>query len=428
MKQVLTITPRSHRILLLAVAALLTIVVGLMLALKTVHAASSSSRSGERVITVHDDGKTKGFYTKATTLRDALKEAGITVDQRDRTEPRLDEQLVANSYEANIYRARPVIIRDGSTEIRVVSAYRTARQIAKEAAIRLHDEDSVSLAASRDVVTDGTAEVMTVKRAKAFTFVFYGKTETAYSQAPTVAAMLAEKNITLTDKDGVSPGLSTPLSAGMTVKVWRDGIQTVTVDEDVAFDTKQIRDANHERGYKEVQTKGEAGRRTVSYEISTKNGIEVARKEINSTITKQPVQQVEVIGVKGMYTTPSENEQITWDFLIGKGLSREQTAGIMGNLMQEHGFQTSGDGLAQWTGSRQSRLRSMFPDSYMTIQSQLEYLWYELSGPYAKVLNAIKAQSTVEGATVAFQNQYERCSVCVEDRRIQFAYNILASH
>lgn len=82
--------------------------------------------------------------------------------------------------------------------------------------------------------------------------------------------MLTEKRITLTEKDGVSPSLNTPLSTGMTVKVWRDGTQTVTVDEDVAFDTKQIRDANHERGYKEVQTKGEPGRRTVSYEISTK--------------------------------------------------------------------------------------------------------------------------------------------------------------
>ena len=428
MKQILTITPRSHRILLLAIASLLAIFVGLILAFKTAHAASSPSGSGERVITVHDDGKTKGFYTKATTLRDALKEAGISVDQRDRTEPRLDEQLVANSYEANIYRARPVIIRDGSTETRVVSAYRTARQIAKEAAIQLHDEDTVSLAASKNVMTDGTAEVMTITRAKAFTFVFYGKTETAYSQASTVAAMLTEKRITLTEKDGVSPSLNTPLSTGMTVKVWRDGTQTVTVDEDVAFDTKQIRDANHERGYKEVQTKGEPGRRTVSYEISTKNGVEVARKEINSTVTKQPIQQVEVIGVKGMYTTPSENEQITWEFLVGKGLTREQTAGIMGNLMQEHGFQTSGDGLAQWTGSRQSRLRSMFPDSYMTIQSQLDYLWYELSEPYAKVLNAIRAQTTVEGATITFQNQYERCGICVEDRRIQFAYNILASH
>lgn len=70
----------------------------------------------------------------------------------------------------------------------------------------------------------------------------------------------------------------------------------------------------------------------------------------------------------------------------------------------------------------------MFPDSYSTIQSQLDYLWYELSGPYAKVLAAIQSQTTVEGAVVVFQNQYERCSVCAESMRVQYAYNILASH
>ncbi len=159
-----------------------------------------------------------------------------------------------------------------------------------------------------------------------------------------------------------------------------------------------------------------------------RDGKEVARKETNSIVIKEAVEQVEVVGAKGMYTTPSENESITWNFLMGKGLTREQTAGIMGNLMQEHGFRTDGDGLAQWTGSRQTRLRTMYPDTYMTIQSQLDYLWFELTGSYSKVLVNIRSSSTVEQSVQIFQNQYERCGVCVESRRVQFAYNILASH
>lgn len=98
----------------------------------------------------------------------------------------------------------------------------------------------------------------------------------------------------------------------------------LTVDEDVTFHTHQVKDANRDRGYKEVQTKGENGKRTVTYEITIRDGKEVARKETNSIVIKEAVEQVEVVGVKGMYTTLA-NESITWNFLMGKGLTREQT-------------------------------------------------------------------------------------------------------
>jgi hypothetical protein len=98
----------------------------------------------------------------------------------------------------------------------------------------------------------------------------------------------------------------------------------------------------------------------------------------------------------------------------------------MGNLMQEHGFQTSGDGLAQWTGGRKAALMAM-PNPY-NIYTQLDYLMIELNGGYYRVRDAIKASTTLESATIIFQNQFERCGVCREESRINFARNILASH
>lgn len=391
--------------------------------------ATDAQVSGnERVVTIHDGSDQTGLVTSATTLRDVLKQAHVTINQNDITEPALDEPLVASSYEANIYRARPVVVQDGAKSVRIVTAYRTAKQITKQAGMTLNDADTAQLKPVTDIATEGAAEMLVIDRATPINFMFYGKLVQTSTRATTVEALLKERKIAMSKDDTIKPSSTTPIVAGMTIELWRNGKQVVTVDEDIAFTTRQVKDANRERGYHEVQTKGEAGKRTVTYEIEMRNGKEVARTETNSITTKQAVEQVEIIGVKGMYTTPSENESITWDFLIGKGLTREQTAGIMGNLMQEHGFQTSGDGLAQWTGSRQSRLQSMYPETYTTIQSQLDYLWYELSGPYAKVLAAIQAQTTVEGAVTVFQNQFERCSVCVESRRIQFAYNILASH
>lgn len=290
--------PRHHyRIFVTALIALA--VFGVIFGMTRLADAQGAGPSTEgRIITLHDDGVDKGFMTKQTTLREALKEAGVRLDARDRTEPGLDEKLVASSYQVNIYRARPVLIRDGSSETKIVTAYRTAKQIAKQAGITVHDADKTTLSPSKDPIADGTVEVMNIERATAFTFEFYGKVTQDYTTARTVGDMLKEKRITMGEDDGISPSVSTPITAGMTVKLWRNGVQTITTEEDVAFTTRQVKDADHKVGYKQVQTKGENGKRTVTYEINIQKGVEVSRKEVNSNVTKQPVEQVEVVGTK----------------------------------------------------------------------------------------------------------------------------------
>lgn len=257
-----------------------------------------ASVAGEHVIRVHDEGQTVGFYTNADTLKDALEQADIRLDSYDRTEPSLDTELDAGSYEVNVYRARPVTIRDGVSEVKVLSAYRTPRQVVEHAGITIQKEDVVSLAPARDAVLDGAAEVLTIDRALAFTFDFYGKTNPAYTQGKTVGDMLKEKDITLGVNDVVVPDRSTPMQAGMLVRLYRDGKQTVTQEEDVPFETDKIQDADKDIGFKEVKTPGQNGRRTVTYEIVMENGVEVSRKEVNSTVIKQPVKQVEIVGTK----------------------------------------------------------------------------------------------------------------------------------
>ena len=258
--------------------------------------------SGEHVITLHDDGSQQGFYTKAKTLRAALEQAKVRLDPNDRTEPSLDQELVASSYEVNIYRARPVIVRDSGAETKVISAYRTGEQIAKHAGIALNDEDISTLTPSGDVVVEGAAEVLTIDRALPFTFVFYGKTSQSYTQAKTVGEMLDQKRITLGKNDTVEPSKDTPMTANMTVKIWRNGKQTMTQEEDVDFEIEKVKDADREVGFREVKTPGEKGKKTVTYEIIMENGVEVSRKSINEIVTKQPVKQVETVGSKSAFS------------------------------------------------------------------------------------------------------------------------------
>lgn len=263
-----------------------------------VRAQSSQLSNGERLITVHDDGQDRGILTRATTLRQALLEANIYVDPNDLIEPGLDEPLIASNYDANIYRARPVTVVDGAIKQKVMSPYQTAKQIAFHAGITLQDEDIATLEAHTDMVSEGTGIRMSVTRATPFTLVLYGTKTIAYTQAKTVGDMLSGKSITVASEDTLSVEKEKPIQAGMTIELWRNGKQTATEERDVAFAVEKIKDADRPVGYKQVKTPGTPGKRTVTFEIEMRDGKEVARREIQSVITKEPIKQIEVIGAK----------------------------------------------------------------------------------------------------------------------------------
>lgn len=298
----ITMTTRHHYVALVAI----------LLAICTVYVASSvhgayavgagDAVQNKHIITLHDDGQERGFITEAATLRDALADAGVRLDANDRTEPGLDEPLVAHSYEVNIYRARPVIVRDGRNEIRIMTSYRTGRQIAQQAGISLRDEDRATLGRSTNMMRDGMSEVLTIEYAVPVTFVFYGKTIQAYTRARTVQDMLDTKHISPASNDTVSPATSTPITPGMVVQLWKNGSQTYTAEEDIPYDSQKIYDMDKDKTYREVQTQGVLGKRTVTYTVVMRDGVQVQKTELNSITTKQPVKEVVVIGSKNSYS------------------------------------------------------------------------------------------------------------------------------
>ena len=283
---------------LVLIAGVLTFGIITTTAIRDVFADSEQIRSNQHVLTIHDGDLKNGILTDKHTLREALDEAGVTIGSNDITEPSLDEELLSGSYDINIYRARAVTIVDGNNRSKVMSPYRTAKQIAKQANITLQDEDNVLLEKPTDLLRDGAMERLVIERATKFTLVFYGKKTTSYTQAATVGEMLKSKDISLGEKDKLSTKSETPIKAGMKVEIWREGKQTITEEESVAFPVRQIQDANREVGYRKIKTPGTKGERIATYEVVIKNGKEVSRKEIKSVTTKQPSEQVEIVGSK----------------------------------------------------------------------------------------------------------------------------------
>ena len=258
--------------------------------------------NGERLFMIHDRGIERGIISDASSLRQVLDEANISLDQNDRVEPGLDDELATNQYQVNIYRARPVMIEDGNVRQLVMSAYQTPKQIASHAGIELRDEDKASVDLNNNFISDGASIRMTVDRAIAINLQLYGKADTIYTQAVTVGEFLKEKNIVLGENDDMSLGESDPISEGMHLSIWRNGKQTITQEEAVDFETEQVQDANQAVGYRQVNTPGKKGKKMVTYEIIMQDGKEVSRNIIQSVVTEQSVKQIETVGSKPSFS------------------------------------------------------------------------------------------------------------------------------
>lgn len=261
------------------------------------HFAAAEDKNSH-LLTVYDRGEVKTFVTTQPTILAALEDANIELDARDTVEPSRDEELIAADYQVNIYRARPVVVVDGAVRVKTMTPYQTPKQIAQDAGIPLQDEDIGLVQRSDDLVGEGAGLQLVIRRAIPFTLDLYGRKNKARTQAATVREMLVEKNIELGVNGRVSLSLDTPITAGLQVRVWREGKQTITLDEPIKFEVEQIFDADREVGYKAVKTKGVPGVKAITYEVEIKNGKELSRQKIAEIVTKKPTKQVEIVGIK----------------------------------------------------------------------------------------------------------------------------------
>lgn len=326
----------------LLLASLLLIAVFAVILTAKVRAADSTTGADGRLVTIHDRGVEKVILTKADTVSAAIQEAGLSLDATDTVEPSRDEKLVARDYQINIYRARPIIVTDGSARVKVMTAYQSSAEIAKVAGMPLHDQDTTTMSPVHDIVSEGAGLELKITRATPLTLVLYGAKTAVRTQTRTVGEFLQSKHITLAADDTLSAATSSPIKKDMTIEIWRNGKQTVNEEQAVDFPVQQIKDADRELGYKEVKTPGEKGSRTVTYEVEMKNGQEVGRTEIQSVVTKEPKQQIEVVGAKlPTPTNPSEAQALGHQMMLAAGFGDDQWPCLYNLWMRESGWKTT---------------------------------------------------------------------------------------
>ena len=226
---------------------------------------------GAKFVTIYDEGKKLTVRTEAATVGDALSRAGFMLNSGDIVEPGVDTEINADNYFVNIYRARPVVVKDGITEKYLMTASYDYKTIAKEAGIIVYDGDEVKLVANHNFLEVGGANLY---------------------------------------------------------QITRNGGRTITEEQEIPFSEQRTKDYNLTPGTEEVRQLGEVGTKKLTYNVLYIDGEEVERELIDEEIVREPVARIVAVGASAIEKTPltaSRGVNIYTITVNGKTIERKET-------------------------------------------------------------------------------------------------------
>lgn len=284
----------------LALAALVAI--GLLVVIATRSTTIASDRLDDaNIVILHSDKLTRVLPTREKTVGDFLTNAGISLKDGDVVEPALETPIEEDDFRINVYRAVPVLIEDEDKRQLTLSAAQTSRSVADQAGIIVYPEDEVTMGPSKDFLRDGVGAIVTIKRSVPVALNLYGASLPIRTQAKTVGELLAQKQITLAADDQLQPRADTAVTPNMQILVTRFGVQVVTTEESIPMPVQTIDDSTLSYGTTAVRQKGAEGKKSVTYQIDLKNGVEAGRTLLQEVVIVEPVTQIVARGTSGKF-------------------------------------------------------------------------------------------------------------------------------
>ena len=229
-----------------------------------------------------------------TTVAEVLKEAEITVDDKDTVTPALDS-VVKNQSEIQIERHAAVTLVEGDQTEKVEMTGKTVQDVLDEKGVELKKHDYVNH--SLDAYLEDGMEIQVIHRL-AVTIQVDGETKEYLTEAKNVADLLEEQSIAVDKKDIVKPGMERELSEGTKVVIERVSVKQVVEKEKVPFETEVEYSGSMYSDESVEKTPGVEGEKEVTYEVTYVDGKEDHRKAVSEKMLKEPVSQVVTKGTK----------------------------------------------------------------------------------------------------------------------------------
>jgi uncharacterized protein YabE (DUF348 family) len=248
----------------------------------------------DKSVSLSVDGKTSTVHAFGSTVGDVLKKKDITIGAHDVVAPAPSSAVHDGEKIVVRYGRKLTVAIDGKTKEYWTTATTVAAAL-QELGIRA---DSAKLSASRSETLGRQGLTLSVTTPKDVIVRVDGKNLSASSTAPTVGALLGELKVKVDGNDRVKPGAATALTEGMKVAVQRVTAKTVKTTESFPFSTVTRYDSSLYKGKSRTITAGSPGAKVMTYRVTTVDGKVESRKLVDWVVTQHSVTRVVSVGTK----------------------------------------------------------------------------------------------------------------------------------
>lgn len=183
-----------------------------------------------RPITLVIEGQRREVRTHQTTVGGVLAEAAVWIEPEDRIDPPAETPL-NNDQVITVDKAHPVLIEVDDNRRRILTHHTRLLDILSESGTELGENDQLFVdGAPQPPNTEIIPNTIRIVRARSVTIIEGDQVSEHATAAQTVAGVLTEAKIALVVADQVSPSLSAPVEAGMTIAITRATPFTIEAD------------------------------------------------------------------------------------------------------------------------------------------------------------------------------------------------------
>lgn len=248
--------------------------------------------TGEYDVVINDNGKEYTVTTEETQPIEILNEANITLGANDKLNiagftageggiivvDRLNTVYIKYDEIITAYNVYADTVAEAFSEIGVNTEN---CQIDYSPSARVENGMIINVAGAKTVILNADSTSSTIS-----------------AIGSTVADVISLAGISLDGDDYVEPALDTAIEDGMEITVYRVTVKTETRKETIKFSTETKQNSDMDTGTSEIEVAGQNGEKQVEYRVTYINGREASKEELSSTVTKEPVTEVKVVGTK----------------------------------------------------------------------------------------------------------------------------------
>ena len=266
-------------------------------------------------VTIDVNGQQMDLVTMSNSVEGALKQAGIKIGPDDLIVPSPSERLTRTE-SIKVRSAKSVAVVVDGQEKTIKSTALTVDELVSEIGSEIGGvNEGDLLSKGRDTVIPADGMKLDITRPKVVSINDGGDVTYTQMAASNVGDLLRRRNINLNPEDVVTPSITSPVKAGMDVRI--DRVRTDQVRETVPFEApaNYKDDATTFEGDEVVEEAGTPGSKEVKRSIRVVNG----KEESNTVISEKEVTPAKPAtikrGTKAKASAPSVANGSVWDSL-----------------------------------------------------------------------------------------------------------------